>query len=195
MRNPVGPGTTTHYSRMTNPPRHPSAMHADMPPYFHLPDGKRLARLPRGVLFTPSQESIPAITFSTNGFPGARVKDILKDTVLVDAPNDRVFEQHGWRTTNVALEWPGYDPRAANDPGHMRLCTVYAGAPITRNRLAGEVCSLLWNYNAKVAGKVPVTRGFERWALDPNAVHVSDIWLLSLHYYRNVWIPEFYVKD
>ncbi|KAH7919492.1 hypothetical protein BV22DRAFT_1199458 [Leucogyrophana mollusca] len=184
MHNPSGPDTATH----------PSSLHTDMPPYFLLPDGKRLVRLPRAMLFTPAQKSTSAITFSASGFPGVRVKDVLRATVLVDEPSDRVFEHHGWRTTNIALEWPGYDPRPVNDPGHLRLPAIVDGAPITRNQLAGEICSLLWMYKNKVSGR-PVTRGFERWAFSPNATHVSDIWLLSLHHYRNVWIPEFYVRD
>ncbi|KAH7904367.1 hypothetical protein BJ138DRAFT_927141 [Hygrophoropsis aurantiaca] len=193
MHNPAGPGSAAHYSRMTNPPAHPSAQRAHMPAKFVLPDGKQLVHLPRPVLFTPALESIPPITFSTNGFPGVRVRDVLKAMVLVDRPNDQIFEQHGWRTTNVSLEWPGYDIRAANDPSHLRMNLIVDGAPITRNRLAGEICSLLWNYNGKMQGK-PITRGHEQWALHPDVVRVSDVWLLSLHYYRSVWVPEFYIK-
>ncbi|KAH7918571.1 hypothetical protein BV22DRAFT_1041669 [Leucogyrophana mollusca] len=170
-----------------------SAMHAAIPPFFPLPDGKRLARVPHTLLSTASRGSIPPIKFSTNGLPGIRVKDVLKATVLIDGPNDRIFEHRGWRMTNIALEWPGYVPRATNDSSHLRLSTTVDFVPITRSQLASEICSLLWHYSYKVVGK-SVTRGFERWALDPSAVHVNDIWLLSLHYYRNVWVPEFYVK-
>ena len=75
-----------------------------MPQYYALPDQRRIERVPRPARLSPPYDSIPAITFSVNGWAGVRVKDVLKDTVTVDAANDAVLVQHGWRSIVVNLE-------------------------------------------------------------------------------------------
>lgn len=45
--------------------------------------------------------------------------------------------------------------------------------------------------------RYPIALDFERWALTagPEGIRVTDIVLLSIHYYRNVWVPELYVIE
>lgn len=75
-----------------------------MPQYHTLLDQRRIERVPRPLHLSPPYESIPAITFSVNGWAGVRVKDVLKDTVIIDGANDTVLEPHGWRSIVVNLE-------------------------------------------------------------------------------------------
>lgn len=82
-----------------------------MPQYYTLQDQRRIERVPRPLYLNPPYESIPAITFSANGFPGVRAKDVLKDTVTIDAANDAVLEQYGWRSIVISLEvWKVVSP-------------------------------------------------------------------------------------
>lgn len=67
-------------------------------------DQRRIERVPRPLHFSPPYDSIPAVTFSVKGWAGVRVKDVLKDTVTIDAANDTVLEHHGWRSIVVNLE-------------------------------------------------------------------------------------------
>ncbi|KAF8125122.1 hypothetical protein EV363DRAFT_1453986 [Boletus edulis] len=89
--------------------------------YYTLQDQRVIERVPRPPQLSPPSESVPAITFSVNGYPGVRMKDIQKDRVTVDAPNDLVFEVYGFRSIVINLEWPGYESRSYNNPMHSRL--------------------------------------------------------------------------
>lgn len=75
-----------------------------MPQYYTLQDQRRIERVPRPPHLSPPYESIPPITFSANSFPGVRLKDLLKGRVTIDAANDAVLGQHGFRTIVVSLE-------------------------------------------------------------------------------------------
>lgn len=75
-----------------------------MPQYYTLQDQRRIERVPRPSCLSPPYDTIPPITFSANGFPGVRAKDVLKDTITIDAANDAVLEEHGWRSIVVSLE-------------------------------------------------------------------------------------------
>ncbi|KAF8443323.1 hypothetical protein L210DRAFT_984573 [Boletus edulis BED1] len=73
--------------------------------YYTLQDQRVIERrVPRPPQLSPPSESVPAITFSVNGYPGVRMKDIQKDRVTVDAPNDLVFEVYGFRSIVINLE-------------------------------------------------------------------------------------------
>ncbi|KAI9456314.1 hypothetical protein HD554DRAFT_2030569 [Boletus coccyginus] len=196
MLRKSGAGSDQYYVRIVNPPIHPGAMHAPMPQYYTLQDQRRIERVPRPPHLSPPYESIPAITFSANGFPGVRSKDVLKGRVTIDAANDVVLGQHGFRTIVVSLEWPGYDPRSFDDPMRSRIDVRPGGRDITRQNLAREVCGLLFNFH-KVISKYPIALDWERWALTAGSegIRVPDIVLFSLHYYRNVWVPELYVIE
>lgn len=93
-----------HYSVVSNPPPHPSAMHAEMPEYWVFPDRRSAVRLPRRHEQSPPQESFPPITFSVDGWPGVRVRDVLNHRVVVDRPYDTPMAHFGWRSTVVNLE-------------------------------------------------------------------------------------------
>ncbi|KAG8215557.1 hypothetical protein J3R82DRAFT_7400 [Butyriboletus roseoflavus] len=192
----MAPGSNLYHARTVNPPRHPGAMHAPMPQYFTLLDQRRIERVPRPLHLSPPHESIPGITFSVNGWAGVRVKDILKDTVFVDAANDMVLEHHGWRSIVVHLEWPGYDTRNVDDPMTSRIDVRPGGEDITRQNLAREICGLLFTF-CKNISKYTISPECEKWALTagPEGIRVTDIVLLSIHYYRNFWVPEFYVIE
>lgn len=45
--------------------------------------------------------------------------------------------------------------------------------------------------------KYPIALDWEKWALTagPEGIRVPDIVLFSIHYYRNIWVPEFYVIE
>ncbi|KAF9222889.1 hypothetical protein BS17DRAFT_767634 [Gyrodon lividus] len=196
MLHSSGAGSNQHYARIVNPPVHPGAMHAPMPQYYALLDQRRIERVPRPPHLSPAQESIPAITFSANGWPGVRARDLLKDTIIIDAPHDAVFAHHRWRTTVVNLEWPGYDSKAFGDPMLSRIDVRPKERDITRQEIAREVCGLLYHFHRLVA-KYPIGAGWEKWKLTvgPEGIRVPDVVLLSMHYYRNVWVPEFYVIE
>lgn len=87
------------------------------------------------------------------------------------------------------------------------------GRPITRQNLAREICGLFSNFHKVISvstclhaplflpddtvlnQRYPISPGWEKWALmaGPEGIRVPDIVLFSLHYYRNVWVPELYV--
>ncbi|KAH7885612.1 hypothetical protein F5I97DRAFT_1419472 [Phlebopus sp. FC_14] len=194
MLNPSGPGTSQHYARVANPPVHPGAMHAPMPDHYTLRDHRRIERVPRSPHYIPPYESIPAVTFSIGGWPGARLRDVLKLNVLVDNPYDTPFVDQGWRTTVVCLEWPGYEQVTFTDRQRTRINTVVQGRPVTRQEIAKEVCGLLFHFHT-FAKRYSCLPGWEKWALTDDNIVAFDVVLLSMHYYRNVWIPEFYVIE
>ena len=79
-------------------------MRAHMPEFYMLLDQRRIERVPRPPHFSPPHETAQAITFHAHGWPGVRVRDVLKDTVVIDSPNDPVLVTHGWRSTVVNLQ-------------------------------------------------------------------------------------------
>ncbi|KAF8125091.1 hypothetical protein EV363DRAFT_677949 [Boletus edulis] len=191
-----GAGSNQFYVHTLNPPIHPGGMHAAMPQYYTLQDQRVIERVPRPPQLSPPSESVPAITFSVNGYPGVRMKDIQKDRVTVDAPNDLVFEEYGFRSIVINLEWPGYESRSYNNPMHSRIDVSLDGRCMPRQHLAKEICRLLLNLHRYIS-KYPITPGWEKWALTAGSegIRVPDIVLFSLHYYRNVWVPELYVIE
>ncbi|KIM65823.1 hypothetical protein SCLCIDRAFT_111995 [Scleroderma citrinum Foug A] len=196
MLDPSGPGSIHHYSVVSNPPPHPSAMHAEMPEYWVFPDRRSAVRLPRRHEQSPPQESFPPITFSVDGWPGVRVRDVLNHRVVVDRPYDTPMAHFGWRSTVVNLEWPGYSRRTFQDPQNARIDVMPGNRPMNRHRLAEEVCGTLqnyWVYNL-LQNHRPAP-GYERWALDDRNINPDKVVLLSIHYYRNQWVPEFYIFE
>ncbi|KAG1721753.1 hypothetical protein EDB19DRAFT_497363 [Suillus lakei] len=190
-------GSPVHYVRHANPPSHPS-MVGEMPSVWLLRDGRRANHIPCLPNFTPSQESFPSITFSVNGWPGVRVEDICNQTVYVDHLADFIFAYHGWQTTNLALNWPGYLPNSSSDTSHRRIVALSGEhgdrEAITRQAFAQEIASLIAAVYDR-SGRRPVARGWESWALNKDNVQPSDIIILSAHYYRDVWIPELYIIE
>ncbi|KAF9236963.1 hypothetical protein BU15DRAFT_63574 [Melanogaster broomeanus] len=197
MLHSSGPGSNQHYSRVANPPVHPGSMHAPMPRHYMLGDQRRIERVPRPPELSPNLESIPGITFSTNGWPGIRAKDLLKERLIIDSPYDTVLAHHRWRSTVVKLEWPGYDPKAFGDPMLARINVRPGERDITRQEIAREICGLLYHFHKYVSEKHPVAPGWEKWALTrgPEGIRIPDVVLLSIHYYRKFWVPEFYIIE
>ncbi|KIJ60238.1 hypothetical protein HYDPIDRAFT_117517 [Hydnomerulius pinastri MD-312] len=191
-----GAGSGQHYARVANPPVHPSSTHSPMPQFYALFDQRRTERVPRPVHISPPQESIPAITFTVNGWPGVRVRDMLKDNVIIDAPHDAVFAHHGWRATIVNLQWPGYDLERFKASVLSRFDTVVGNTHITRQQVAREVCGLVQHFH-RVVSKQPIAPGWEKWALTTGTegIRPNDVVVLSIHYYRNMWVPELYVIE
>lgn len=195
MINPSGPGSAHHYSVVSNPPPHPSVMHADMPEYWVLPDGREVARLPRPLNYTPPMETFPPITFSVRGWPGVRIKDLKVDNpIIVDDPYATPMAHLGWRATVLNLEWPGYPRSTYNDPQIARFDVMTSQGPITRQGIALVVASAVRLLcNAK--RNKPIAAGFEQWSIKDGSIHPSDVVLLSIHYYRTQWIPELYLFE
>lgn len=101
------------------------------------------------------------------------------------------------------------------DHMHARIDVRPGGQHITRQHLAREICGLLFHFHKVISvsiyfaccysfltviffnQKYRVAPGWEKWALTagPEGIRVQDVVLLSLHYYRNVWVPEFYVIE
>ncbi|KAG1818560.1 uncharacterized protein BJ212DRAFT_1268846 [Suillus subaureus] len=192
--NAGGAGSPGYYAWQANPAPHPLTIGAEMPPYWRASDGKIAKRVLRLREFTPAQQSFPGIHFSVRNWCGVNVSDILKQTV-VDCPTDVVFAHHGWRTTTLALNWPGYVPNRSSDASRRRFSTYMNGnLPMTRQGFARVIAELIQDlYNC--AKNKPVARGWEDWAFSKNKVHPSKVYILSAHYYRNVWVPELYVAD
>ncbi|KAF8428435.1 hypothetical protein L210DRAFT_865775 [Boletus edulis BED1] len=190
----TGAGTGQHRARAADPPIHPSAMRNDMPQFFMLSDQRPIEHVPRPPRLSPPQESIEAITFYAHGWPGVRVKDILKNTVVVDSPNDLVFEERGWRATILHLEWPGYDPVIYHNLMHQRIDVRPNGGYMSRQDFATRICFRFLNFHKHVS-EHPIAPGWEQWALTSGleGIRVRDVVLLSAHYYTSVWVPEFYV--
>lgn len=164
-----------------------------MPKKWVLPDHRRLVRVPRKLCYEPLHAPYRPVTFSTNGWPGVRVRDVLNNTVMVDAPYDTPFLPYGWRTTRVSLEWPGYHHRP--DLQKERINTVMPGQqPITRQVLAQYICSILQNFCQSVK-RLGVTPTYGSWALKDDHIGLMHIFLLSIHYYQDQWVPEFYVFE
>ncbi|KAG1716071.1 hypothetical protein ID866_1097 [Astraeus odoratus] len=215
MINPSGPGSAHHYALVSNPPPHPSLMHSEMPGHWVLPDGRRVVKLPRPDEFTPPMQTLPPVTFSTRGWPGVRIKDLKDDAFMVDCPYDTPFAHLGWRSTVINLaasllflalcsywlmpcagviQWPGYGSRNSRDPQNIRIEAVREGYPISRQGVAKQVAFLANHfYNSQKDG--PIARGQEKWEFNRDNIRPSDLVLLSIHYYKNQWVPEFYVFE
>ncbi|KAI6044725.1 hypothetical protein EDC04DRAFT_256844 [Pisolithus marmoratus] len=166
----------------------------EMPEGWYLPDQRRLVRVPRPPVCMASNQTQPPITFSTNGWPGVRVRDILDGTLRVDTPYDMPFLRFGWRSTRISLEWPGHAYRSKGDLQCARIET-HAGPeqqPITRRELAKIICGMLRNF-AESKQNQPVVPEYERWSLQHGRVRLCEVFLLSIHYYTDHWVPEFYV--
>ncbi|EGN96344.1 hypothetical protein SERLA73DRAFT_154688 [Serpula lacrymans var. lacrymans S7.3] len=197
MLNPNGAGSPGHYARLQNPPQHPSLQAAvdqsEMPDTFYSVNAIRLRHLPRSNFHTPKHQTIPGIIFSSRGYPGIRVKDILlgQGRAIVDSPHDFIFKGHGWRTTTLNLNYPGY-----NDPFPWRIDTVDSATKtlMTRFQLVEKLCILIRAFCSQ-ASKLTIQPGYENWALGEDNVRLGDIYLFSIHYYRNVWVPEIYVVE
>ncbi|KAG2066917.1 hypothetical protein BDR04DRAFT_1120844 [Suillus decipiens] len=145
--NSSGAGSAGYYALQANPSPHPATMHVEMPPYWHLRDGRLAKRVPRSQRFSPSQQSFPGITFSSDGWCGVRVTDILHNRASIDCPTDT---------------------------------------------FAFQIAGLIQDLHNRALDK-PVRVGDEDWAFSENKVRLSDVYILSAHYYRNVWVPELYV--
>ncbi|KAG6370530.1 hypothetical protein JVT61DRAFT_11314 [Boletus reticuloceps] len=171
-------GTGQHQAHAADSPIHPAA----------------IAQRHATIFLSPPQESIEAITFYAHGWPGVRVKDILKNTVVVDSPNDPIFEERGWRATIVHLEWPGYDPAIYRDLMHQRIDVRPNGGYMSRQDFATRICFRFLDFHKHVS-KHLIAPGWEKWALTSGleGIRVRDVVLLSAHYYTSVWVPEFYV--
>lgn len=193
MVNPSGPGSVYHYSVVSNPPPHPSIMRSQMPEYWVLPDRRRVEHLPRALNYSPPMETFPPVTFSVRGWPGVRIKDLLKNQVTVDDPNATPLAHLGWRATVINLEWPGYARRTYHDPQIARFDVIREEGPMTRQGLAKEVALTLQHFH-RSAQNTTIAQGFEKWSLK-DGIRPSDVVLLSIHYYRTQWIPEFYVFE
>lgn len=194
MRNPVGPGTSIYYAVASNPPPHPSSWSQEMPEGWSLPDQRRLIHVPRSPMYTVSSQTLPPVTFSTKGWPGVRVRDILNGTLWVDTPYDTPFLRFGWGSTRISLDWPGYARRKHVDLQCARIET-YTGPeqqPITRQELAKTICGVLHNFCESKQNQ-PVAPDYEWWSLKHEHVRISDTFLLSIHYYTDQWVSEFYV--
>jgi hypothetical protein len=76
----------------------------EMPPFWTLRNQIVVERVPRPPALSPTMQNFPGITFSTNGWGGVRVRDLLRGTVTVDHSTDTIFAHHGWRETTLALE-------------------------------------------------------------------------------------------
>ncbi|KAG2125618.1 hypothetical protein BD769DRAFT_1668880 [Suillus cothurnatus] len=164
-----------------------------MPKQWPVSNGRVATRVPRLPEFSPSQQSFHCIMFNVKNWCGVRVTDILRQQVVVDYSTDTVFAHHGWRTTTLALNWPGYIPNRSSDASRRRFSTYMNGnTPMTRQGFAQVIAELIVDlYNCAV--DKPVARGCENWAFSRNKVHPSRVFILSAHYYKNVWIPELYV--
>ncbi|KIJ08150.1 hypothetical protein PAXINDRAFT_158218 [Paxillus involutus ATCC 200175] len=198
MLHSGGAGSGQHYARVANPPIHPGAMHTSMPEWYTLLDQRRIEHVPRPLQFTPAQESIPAVTFSANGWPGVRLRDIMEDRVIVDSPYDTVLAHLRWRSIIVHIEWPGYHSELARSRMHLRMDVRVGERDLTRHEIAKDVCGLLKYFHGLVTkNNYPLTPGYEKWELTTGreGIRPNDMVLLSMHYYRNVWVPEFYVIE
>ncbi|KAG2147431.1 uncharacterized protein EDB93DRAFT_414475 [Suillus bovinus] len=193
--NSNGAGSSGYYAQYTNPPPHPTMVNAEMPPYWKLRDGRIAKRVPRSREFNPSQQSFPGIFFSIHGWCGVSAEDILNNNVVIDYPTDTMFAHHGWRETTLALNWPGYLPNRSSDASRCRFKILKdKKQPMTRQDFAVDIARLIKNL-ANCAMDRPVAPGWEDWAFGANKVRMSDIFILSAHYYRNVWVPELYVVN
>ncbi|KAG1882762.1 hypothetical protein F4604DRAFT_1678261 [Suillus subluteus] len=191
--NSGGAGSPGHYAWQANPAPHPLTIGTEMPLYWDTSNGRQVKRVPRLREFTPSQGSFPGILFSVNGWGGVSVTDILTRQTVVDYPTDMVFAHHGWRTTTLALNWPGYIPNRSSDASRRRFSTYMNGnIPMTRQGFAKVIAELIQDLYHCAKDK-PVARGWEDWGFSENKVNLSKVFILSAHYYRNVWVPELYV--
>lgn len=66
---------------------------------YHAP----LFILPRASEYSGTP-SIASITFSVQGEPAPYIKDIMMKRVVIDAPHDRIFQEFGWKRTDVVVD-------------------------------------------------------------------------------------------
>ncbi|KAI6123417.1 interferon-inducible GTPase-domain-containing protein [Pisolithus croceorrhizus] len=165
MRNPIGPGTSTYYAIASNPPPHPSTWSQEMPEVWFLPDQRRLIRVPRSPMYTASNQSHPPITFSTNGWPGARVRDILNGTLWVDTPYDTPFLRFGWRSTRISLEVGG---ASSGQDTHVEGTGIYSVHVLKPTRAQNSNQSRVRNWQR-------LSVGFYAISPSPNSVSKAAV--------------------
>ncbi|KAF9460862.1 hypothetical protein BDZ94DRAFT_1299567 [Collybia nuda] len=115
--------------------------------------------------------SIASITFSVQGEPAPFIKAIMKGTVVVDGPHDCIFQELGWKRTDIVVNVHGATA------GPERLRTINADkSPLTRETLSLELCGRIFQF-------------FVKYPAVAREINWRKIRLVALSYYRNVWAP------
>ncbi|KAF8957748.1 hypothetical protein BDZ97DRAFT_1941030 [Flammula alnicola] len=126
------------------------------------------------------KDHLASITFSVQGMPGPYLKQLAKDRVTMNGADDDVFSHFGWKTTKFQFDWPG-------------LSFPPNGKPLTRRDFAIDIAIRVTRYITDIRrGKHPTPREVRdemsrKW--DIRKVDVSSLRLISVNYYKKVWIP------
>jgi len=153
-------------------------------------------RLPRPENLTPGEgfDRCDAVYFNLNGTPGVRLRDLLERGVIVDDPDRPVFTMHKWRATLFAIHWPGY-PESSQFT--ELKATDSEGNRIVRQHLAIDIAQKIQAFMEPILRRRTsrnISDPNDKWRISKQDGHsIDDVTLVSLHLYKNVWVPELVV--
>ncbi|KJA19142.1 hypothetical protein HYPSUDRAFT_907530 [Hypholoma sublateritium FD-334 SS-4] len=125
-----------------------------------------------------------SISFSENGMPAPHIQQLFQKTARLDSGEDRVFEPYGWRATKLCLDWPGLSH-------HVEGIEVRSEKwKMSRDELAVHVATRIWETIQAVKKSKKAyspSPGMEAW--DFRTLDIRRLRLVSVNYFRTVWIP------
>lgn len=147
--------------------------------------------LPRCADFSGKDKDPRAcISFSLDGMPGPYLLDLAEERVIIDGEDDKVFQQFGWRSTKVQIDWPGL-----SIPPEGLKAFNKDGLPLRRGELATflatSIAKLIINTQRGYAlpmGETQKLSGSAKY-WDIMKVDYNHLRLISANHYDKVWVP------
>ncbi|KAI0668330.1 hypothetical protein C8Q78DRAFT_1081205 [Trametes maxima] len=150
-----------------------------------LPTSARIS-VPQTITRTSKRSRSLAEYFKIGGVPGVPVRDVVKDRVVMDNPDERVLERTGVRQIHLVIAWPGYEQSGT----YIRVQD--RNGFITRGQLAKLVCTYISRFMGRAA-KLTQTLGpeHEQWKIGKRNVTTDNLWLLSVGpAQHNIWLAN-----
>ncbi|OSD02142.1 hypothetical protein PYCCODRAFT_443783 [Trametes coccinea BRFM310] len=138
-----------------------------------------LTRRPVPQLYRIRPNSPLTERFTVDGAPGVSVLGVLKKSVTVDEPSERVLREIYMRQIHLFVSWPGYETKGI----YIKL--TQNGGHTTRGELVERLCSRL----------AAIMRAFAKterdrsesipyrptpWAVGRNGMTIDNLWLLAI---------------
>lgn len=118
------------------------------------------------------------IFFSTKGYPGVNLGDLLrKNFSLLDGRDDPML-QNASGTVSCRLLFPGYPDNGSSCQIHT-LNWTKTREPIPRSKLAHEIAKKVDRYLTRMAGITPDGTVEDHWEIGRGFMHIDNMFLVS----------------
>ncbi|KAI0927818.1 hypothetical protein AcW1_005238 [Taiwanofungus camphoratus] len=144
--------------------------------------------VPQTIQVVPKATASYTVGFGAQGCRGVRVSDALKDCVVLDGGDDRVFASIGVRQIRLVVAWPGYDHFGTY------IAVQDKNGFITRTQLAKFISLHITRFTDK-AMKTRVAHGHAQWTIGKRGILLENIWLVSVGPARsNIWLTKLEIQ-